>query len=105
MSGMANGGRSHGLGCGRALRHLDPVFCQPAVQLVDRRFPLHQLYAQPLIGAGQRIPRAGDVIGIRGLIVQALSDDAKIFYEHMGFESSPLDPKLLMITLADLKMC
>ena len=55
--------------------------------------------------AALRILQAADVIGIRGLTVQALSDDAKIFYEHMGFESSPLDPKLLMITLADLKMC
>jgi hypothetical protein len=55
--------------------------------------------------AALRILQAADVIGIRGLTVQALSDDAKIFYEHMGFESSPLDPKLLMITLTDLKMC
>ena len=55
--------------------------------------------------AALRILQAADVIGIRGLTVQALSDDAKIFYEHMGFESSPLDPNLLMITLADLKMC
>ena len=55
--------------------------------------------------AALRILQAADVIGIRGLTVQALSDDAKIFYEHMGFEPSPLDPKLLMITLADLKMC
>jgi hypothetical protein len=55
--------------------------------------------------AALRILQAADVIGIRGLTVQALSDDAKIFYEHMGFEPVPLDPKLLMITLADLKMC
>ena len=55
--------------------------------------------------AALRILQAADVIGIRGMTVQALSDDARIFYEHMGFESSPLDPKLLMITLADLKMC
>jgi len=45
------------------------------------------------------------VIGIRGMTVQALSNDAKVFYEHMGFEPSPLDPNLLMIALADLKMC
>ncbi len=55
--------------------------------------------------AALRILQAADVIGIRGMTVQALSDDAKRFYEHMGFEPSPLDPKLLMITLADLKMC
>ncbi len=55
--------------------------------------------------AALRILQAADVIGIRGMTVQALSDDARIFYEHMGFEPSPLDPNLLMMTLADLKMC
>ena len=55
--------------------------------------------------AALRILQAADVIGIRGMTVQALSDDARVFYEHMGFEPSPLDPNLLMITLADLKMC
>lgn len=55
--------------------------------------------------AALRILQAADVIGIRGMTLQALSDDARVFYEHMGFEPSPLDPNLLMITLADLKMC
>ncbi len=43
-----------------------------------------------------------DAIGIRGMTVYALSDAAKSFYEKVGFEPSPLDPHLLMITLADL---
>ena len=55
--------------------------------------------------AALRILQAADEIGIRGMTVQALSDDARIFYVHMGFEPSPLDPNLLMMTLADLKMC
>ena len=37
------------------------------------------------------------------MIVQALSGDAKQFYEKVGFEPSPLDPNFLMITLADVK--
>ena len=55
--------------------------------------------------AAMRILQAADVIGIRGMTVQALSDDAKVFYEHMGFEASPIAPNLLMITSADLKKC
>jgi GNAT superfamily N-acetyltransferase len=55
--------------------------------------------------AAMRILQAADMIGIRGMTVQALSDDAKVFYEHMGFEASPIAPNLLMITLADLKKC
>ena len=53
--------------------------------------------------AGLRVIHAADTIGIRGMIVHALSMDAKTFYERMGFEPSPLDPMILMVTLADLK--
>lgn len=35
--------------------------------------------------------------------VQALSDDVKTFYERLGFEPSPADPRLQMITLGDLQ--
>jgi hypothetical protein len=36
------------------------------------------------------------------MTVHALSDEAVAFYEKVGFEPSPLDPHLLMITLVDL---
>ena len=53
--------------------------------------------------AGQRIVHAADVIGIRGVVVHALSEQAKDFYMRLGFTASPLDPMLLMVTLADLR--
>ncbi|MGK9236745.1 GNAT family N-acetyltransferase [Inquilinus limosus] len=53
--------------------------------------------------AGLRVIQAADTIGIRGMIVHALSAEAKVFYERIGFELSPLDPMTLMVTLADLK--
>lgn len=53
--------------------------------------------------AGQRIIHAADTIGIRGVLVHALSAEAKAFYERIGFEPSPLDPMMLMVTLSDLK--
>lgn len=53
--------------------------------------------------AGRRIIQAADTIGIRGVLVHALSEEAKAFYECIGFEPSPLDPMTLMVTLADLK--
>ena len=49
-----------------------------------------------------RVIQAADTIGIRGVTVHALSDDAAAFYGKVGFEPSPLDSHLLMITLADL---
>jgi GNAT superfamily N-acetyltransferase len=52
--------------------------------------------------ASMRVMQAADAIGIRGMTVHALTDDAKAFYEKVGFDPSPLDDHLLMITLADL---
>jgi len=52
-----------------------------------------------------RVIQAADAIGIRGMTVHTLSDHAKVFYEKTGFEPSPLDPHLSMITLADLMDC
>lgn len=53
--------------------------------------------------AGLRVIQAADTIGIRGMIVHALSAEAKSFYERIGFEPSPIDPMMLMVTLADLQ--
>jgi predicted N-acetyltransferase YhbS len=53
--------------------------------------------------AARRVISAADVIGIRGLIVHAISEDAAAFYSRLGFDPSPLEPMTLMVTLADLR--
>ncbi len=53
--------------------------------------------------AASRVMHAADAIGIRGLVVHALSEEAKAFYLQLGLDESPLDPMTLMVTLADLK--
>ncbi|HFV9774058.1 TPA: hypothetical protein ACIAO1_004461, partial [Salmonella enterica subsp. enterica serovar Orientalis] len=35
-------------------------------------------------------------------LVHALSDEAREFYLRVGFEPSPMDPMMLMVTLGDL---
>lgn len=50
-----------------------------------------------------RVIAAADAIGIRGMIVHALSETAQAFYERVGFDPSPLDPMTLMATLTDLR--
>jgi len=55
--------------------------------------------------AGLRIDRAADIIGIRGIIVHAISAEAKNFYLALGFNESPIEPMTLMITLNDLRAC
>jgi GNAT superfamily N-acetyltransferase len=50
-----------------------------------------------------RVVQAADTIGIRGIVVQAISDQAKAFYHALGFDPSPADPMILMVTLADIR--
>lgn len=53
--------------------------------------------------AARRIVHAADAIGIRGMVVHALSDEAKDFYLRLGLDESPLDPMTLMVTTLDLR--
>lgn len=53
--------------------------------------------------AARRIVQTADTIGIRGLLVHAMSDDAMAFYLQLGLNPSPLEPMTLMVTIADLR--
>jgi GNAT superfamily N-acetyltransferase len=52
--------------------------------------------------AAKRVIHAADAIGIRGLLVHAISEEAKAFYVRLGLDPSPLEPMTLMTTVADL---
>jgi predicted N-acetyltransferase YhbS len=47
-----------------------------------------------------RVAHTADTIGIRGIVVPATSEQAKAFYQALGFEPSPTEPMTLMVTLA-----
>ena len=53
--------------------------------------------------AALRVMQAADTIGIRGIIVHAISLPAKDFYLALGFDVSPLEPMTLTIALKDLR--
>ena len=53
--------------------------------------------------AGRRVIHAAEAIGIRGLLVHALSDEAKAFYLKLGLDPSPLEPMTLMTTITELQ--
>jgi predicted N-acetyltransferase YhbS len=53
--------------------------------------------------AALRVLSAAETIGIRGILVHAISDEAKAFYAALGFELSPLEAMTLMVTLADVE--
>lgn len=48
-----------------------------------------------------RTLQAAEIAGIRAILVHAISEDAKQFYEKCGFTASPLDPMTLMIKVSD----
>jgi GNAT superfamily N-acetyltransferase len=54
-------------------------------------------------GAAGRVAQAADAIGIRGIVVHAISEQAKSFYLALGFDPSPSEPMTLMVTLADIR--
>lgn len=50
-----------------------------------------------------RTLNAASIAGIRAVLLHAISDDARRFYERAGFSASPVDPMTMMITLADVE--
>jgi predicted N-acetyltransferase YhbS len=50
-----------------------------------------------------RVVNAADAIGVRGMVVHAISERAKNFYEKLGFDPAPGDAMTLMVTLQDLR--
>ena len=53
--------------------------------------------------AARRVINAADSIGIRGMLVHAISEEAKAFYLQLGLEVSPIEPMTLMTTVANLR--
>lgn len=90
---------------GRFRRNMpDPI---PVVVLA--RLAIHNRFQGQGLGralfqdAARRVLHAGETIGIRGLIVHALSDEARDFYLKIGLDPSPLEPLTLMTTIVDLR--
>ncbi|MEH2024261.1 MAG: GNAT family N-acetyltransferase [Nostoc sp.] len=50
-----------------------------------------------------RTLQAAKIVGVRAILVHAISEEAKQFYEKCGFTPSPVAPLTLMVTMADAK--
>jgi hypothetical protein len=53
--------------------------------------------------AARRVAQAADAIGIRGIVVHAISEDARRFYIALGFDPCPTEAMTLVATLRDLR--
>ena len=70
---------------------------------VDRDWQARGIGRALFRDAARRVAHAADSIGIRGIVVHAISENAKSFYLALGFDPSPLEPMMLMVTLADIR--
>lgn len=61
------------------------------------------LGADLLRDAVRRCVAAAATIGVRVIVVNAISDQAKRFYERFGFRPSPIAPMTLMITIEEAR--
>jgi len=66
---------------------------------IDRSWQGKGLGVALLQDAVMRTVQAAGILGIRGLLVHALSVEAKAFYEHHGFVASPTQPMTLILSL------
>ncbi|WP_298966401.1 GNAT family N-acetyltransferase [uncultured Methylobacterium sp.] len=66
---------------------------------VDRHWQRKGLGVALLQDAVLRTAQASHILGIRGLLVHAISQEARAFYERYGFVRSPTDPMMLILSL------
>jgi GNAT superfamily N-acetyltransferase len=101
---LAAGAVASAVAPGRVRRNMpDPVPMAVLGRLaVDRTVQGRGIGRGLLQDAVRRTLQASQVLAVRGLLVQALNEDARRFYLGCGFMASPAEPMLLMATIADL---
>lgn len=102
---LAAGSVVHDQATGKVRRNMpDPVPMALLGRLaVDKSAQGFGVGAALLMDAMLRIVQAADLLGIRGILVDALDDEARAFYERFGFRPSAALPLKLMVTLAEVE--
>ena len=98
---MAAGAVAHQMTTSAVRRNMpDPVPVMVLARLaVDRQAQGLKLGASLLQDAVNRAVMVSQNAGVRALLVHARNDRARDFYEHYGFQPSPLPPMTLMLRL------
>lgn len=98
---MAAGAVAHQMSSSAVRRNMpDPIPVMVLARLaVSRNAQGIKLGASLVQDAVDRAVMVSRNAGVRALLVHALNDRAKEFYEHYGFQASPLDTMTLMLKL------
>ncbi|MGV1098189.1 GNAT family N-acetyltransferase [Thiovibrio sp. JS02] len=100
---LATGSITHQQAPGKIKRQMP----DPIPVMILGRLAVDKLWQSSGIGRGLlkdallRTLAVSHQVGVRALLVHALSDEAKAFYLHHGFLESPIDPFALMLSLQD----
>jgi GNAT superfamily N-acetyltransferase len=102
---LAAGAVSHQLATSGVRRNMpDPVPVMVLARLaVDHRAQGLHFGAALLQDAVNRAVAVSQNAGVRALLVHALHEKARQFYEHYGFQPSPTHPMTLMLRLSSVK--
>ena len=102
---LASGAIVHASVPGKFRRNMpDPIPVAVLARLaVDRGRQGHGLGRAMFRDAARRVAHAADTIGIRGIVVHALSDEARRFYVALGFDPCPGEGMTLVVTLGDIR--
>ena len=79
----------------------------PVPVIILARLAVDVAYQNKGIGRGMvkdailRAVTAAEIVGVRAILVHALSPKAKAFYESLGFTESPVDPMTLMLSIRE----
>ena len=100
---LANGAIAQTLSTGKVKRNMpDPIPVMIIGRLaVDQNWQGKRIGKALLRDAILRTLQASEIAGIRAILVEAISEEAKLFYEKCGFTVSPIAPMTLMITIND----
>lgn len=101
---LASGAVSAAAAPGKFRRNMpDPIPVAVLARLaVDHRYQGRGLGRGLFRDGALRVLNAAEAIGIRGIMVHAISDEARTFYLALGFDPSPFEPMTLMVRLSDL---
>lgn len=102
---IAAGAVSHQAATGSVRRNMpDPIPVLVLARLaIDRRAQGIHLGAALLQDAVNRTVAVSRNTGVRALLVHALHERAKGFYQHYGFQESPQHPMTLVLRLSAVK--
>ena len=100
---LASGALAHAEAPGRIKRNMpNPIPVAVLGRLaIDRSMQGRGLGSALLQDAVLRVRQAASIMGIRGMLVHAISNDARTFYQRNGFMASTTTPLTLILSVAD----